>query len=402
MEALTFPLIASLLSHLGIGEILVLGQHGDSDSFLGENFDLVQGLSLGGFFFSAGKVDELDLGNRRALILSSSYLEGKYVSPANFYSNLFWVFPSTFDMESLPLRLDTNVLSYKEEGDGAIILEEFYKIKGGLMVQNHFGRWTPPDGLSIGEPNIWERRRDLRGTALINGMVPLTFPNPGFVYNMEDGTSVGALVDMLELLRTSLNFTTHDAFVPDNDYGLKGTDGTWTGIIGELKAGRYDMSNAGLTITPEREEAVDLTLGVFEDKVTLIIKNPVKYDEHLIHLDMTSFLSVFPPLVWCLILFQMCLYGLYCFVQAKADYVNGRSFESAQGFISGVSTHWLALLQLSSDSLNVLRTSGKLAYISIAASSVILFVFFTGDLTSFLTAGVAHKKIKTFEAYFKE
>ena len=49
---------------------------------------------------------------------------------------------------------------------------------------------------------------------------------------------------------------------PNSDYGSKVGDGdnaNWTGIIGEIIAGRVDLAIAPLTITAERERVVDFS-----------------------------------------------------------------------------------------------------------------------------------------------
>ncbi|CDQ62180.1 unnamed protein product [Oncorhynchus mykiss] len=77
----------------------------------------------------------------------------------------------------------------------------------------------------------------------------------------------GFCVDMLKELADILKFKYCINLVGDGVYGVSGTNGTWTGMVGELISRKADLAVAGLTITAEREKVIDfskpfMTLGI--------------------------------------------------------------------------------------------------------------------------------------------
>ncbi len=66
-------------------------------------------------------------------------------------------------LETLPLRLDSNVYLY-EELEKSIALYEAYRIGDTMPVTvRRVGTWHNYRGLRLTSPNLWERRRDLQG-----------------------------------------------------------------------------------------------------------------------------------------------------------------------------------------------------------------------------------------------
>ena len=70
------------------------------------------------------------------------------------------------------LRLDSKVFTFKADGGVyRIHISELYAIKGTL-ISGDFGHWSRRRGLSVKQPNIWERRRNLRGIQLKDAWMP--------------------------------------------------------------------------------------------------------------------------------------------------------------------------------------------------------------------------------------
>ena len=63
------------------------------------------------------------------------------------------------------LTLDSEVLFYSQNENG-FNLTECYTIKAAGPFSRKVGTWDRIDGLVIPEPNIWERRSNLGGTAI--------------------------------------------------------------------------------------------------------------------------------------------------------------------------------------------------------------------------------------------
>ena len=57
------------------------------------------------------------------------------------------------------LRLDSKVFTYERTNFGFSITE-LYQIKGGSLIKNLFGTWSPSHEFSDANVNMWERRGD--------------------------------------------------------------------------------------------------------------------------------------------------------------------------------------------------------------------------------------------------
>ncbi|KAL8593605.1 hypothetical protein ACOMHN_039532 [Nucella lapillus] len=64
--------------------------------------------------------------------------------------------------------------------------------------------------------------------------------------------------------------------VADGEFGLEIENGSWTGIIGELRRGEADMAIAPLTITADRERVVDFAKPFMNVAISIMIKRPEK------------------------------------------------------------------------------------------------------------------------------
>ena len=71
----------------------------------------------------------------------------------------------------------------------------------------------------------------------------------------------GICIDLIEELSKALQFNYTIRLTPDKAPGsYNETTGKWNGMIGELLDGKADLAIADLTITHERESAVDFTM----------------------------------------------------------------------------------------------------------------------------------------------
>ena len=68
--------------------------------------------------------------------------------------------------QNMSLKLNSNVLFYTINGNDSVDLSESYTIKAGPLISHEVGNWNRSHGLLILEPNIWERRTNLRGVSL--------------------------------------------------------------------------------------------------------------------------------------------------------------------------------------------------------------------------------------------
>uniref|UniRef100_A0A8C8H2T9 Glutamate receptor n=1 Tax=Oncorhynchus tshawytscha TaxID=74940 RepID=A0A8C8H2T9_ONCTS len=122
----------------------------------------------------------------------------------------------------------------------------------------------------------------------------------------------GFCVDMLKELADILKFKYCINLVGDGVYGVSGTNGTWTGMVGELISRKADLAVAGLTITAEREKVIDfskpfMTLGI-----------SIMYRVHLGRRPgYFSFLDPFSPGVWLFMLLAYLAVSCVLFLVAR-------------------------------------------------------------------------------------
>ncbi len=58
----------------------------------------------------------------------------------------------------------------------------------------------------------------------------------------------------------------------DREWGIQDGKGSFSGIIGQLQDKEVDLSSCGLTITLGRNDAVDFSLPLFTDFITIMRK----------------------------------------------------------------------------------------------------------------------------------
>lgn len=86
----------------------------------------------------------------------------------------------------------------------------------------------------------------------------------------------GFCKDLLHELSIILGFHYEMVLVEDGAHGVKGKEGEWNGLIAEVVEGRADIAVADLTITRERESAVDFTMPFMSLGVGILFQKPKK------------------------------------------------------------------------------------------------------------------------------
>ena len=321
----------------------------------------------------------------------------KIKSENYFQSQNHWL--TTFSREeeigALPLRLDSNFISYHIIKNGKVTLTEWYKVKAGRAMSVPLAIWSPDSGLVAPTPFRWHRRTDFGGAVLRNGLVLGDFPPVCMVQQKGNGGMVttGLLPDFLDMLVDKLNFTVKHISPEDDEYGRITANGSWTGVIGLLRDRSIDLSISGLTVTRDRSTVAGFTLGVFSDGITVISQDPDVFG-HRDSLNFWAYLTVFPPSVWVLILAIAMLTGLCC------ETLNRFSNIEEEGFMRGLVLAFVDSLQLSLEGASPEQVRGlpqRTTHLSVALCFLLLFVSYNGDLTSFLTASPAPFKLGTFE-----
>ncbi|RWS22887.1 glutamate receptor 3-like protein [Leptotrombidium deliense] len=104
---------------------------------------------------------------------------------------------------------------------------------------------------------------------------------PWFMTTAEDSsdeeTYEGFLVDMMNEISKRINVKFNISLAKSNFHGIRNESGHWNGLIGEVMQGRADLGIADLTITPEREKAVDFSLPFAHTGIGVLMKRPPYY-----------------------------------------------------------------------------------------------------------------------------
>ena len=134
------------------------------------------------------------------------------------------------------MTLASRLYYYSSQESGTVDVYESYKIRGGPTVTNAIGTWTAADGLQVSEPNIWERRSNLRGSTLRCATVKYpVLSNLTYGDDKRITSASGYYWEIFELLRAEMNFTADVRYSVDGKFGSVGKDGeTWNGMVGML------------------------------------------------------------------------------------------------------------------------------------------------------------------------
>ncbi|KAK7099043.1 hypothetical protein V1264_003239 [Littorina saxatilis] len=98
-----------------------------------------------------------------------------------------------------------------------------------------------------------------------------------FVKSHRNGNSTwytGLCIDLLNLLAESLNFTYTLSETADGIWGSKLANGTWAGMTGMLHRKEADLAVSGFSVSAERAEVSDYTVGFYHDDVILMTTFP--------------------------------------------------------------------------------------------------------------------------------
>lgn len=82
----------------------------------------------------------------------------------------------------------------------------------------------------------------------------------------------GYLVDLIDIISKQLNFNYTLRINPSGQFGSLDKSGRWNGIIGEIIDGQADIGAGSMTITGQRESAVDFTIPFMNLGIGIIYK----------------------------------------------------------------------------------------------------------------------------------
>ena len=296
-----------------------------------------------------------------------------------FNSSFITLMPWQVSWDYLKLRLDSQLYFYDIVDSDSIALFEVYSIKNGPQITRQIGNWNTTNGLNVPKPNIWERRQNLLGVELVNGVLPWSVfsqfevdrdGNPRSPYS-------GIFGDMMTRMAKKLNFTLAAKVPEDGKWGSFEADGsTWNGMVRMLLEGDIDICTAGLSQTEERSKVIQFSIPLIKEEVTLLAPRIGDTSSQF-----WVYLEIFPLESWivCITVFitiSFCHIG----VEARGDEVL-----VPMRLLNSFAVNGLYLLLLSVD-FKKTSSSSRMLFMFSNLFAFLIFTYYTCDLTARMTS----------------
>ncbi|RWS30036.1 glutamate receptor, partial [Leptotrombidium deliense] len=122
-----------------------------------------------------------------------------------------------------------------------------------------------------------DKKPNFRVTTILNAPYVVSIRDPSTLKGAAELNNKifdGYLIELLNILAKEAGFTYNISVVKDSMYGIEDENGEWRGLIGEIQRGEADLAVADLTITSQREQAVDFSFPYMTFGIGLVIKKP--------------------------------------------------------------------------------------------------------------------------------
>lgn len=181
------------------------------------------------------------------------------------------------------------------------------------------GEWTPHVGINM-TGNYSKAYQEAIQSLKNKTLVVTTLLNAPYSILKKDENGVlvgnnryeGYCIDLIHEISKILEFKYMIKEVEDKTYGKRNEHGEWNGMIRELIDGKADLAIGDLTITYEREEAVDFTMPFMNLGISILFKKPTKKVPKLF-----SFLSPLSLEVWVYMVTAFLGVSIFLFIVAR-------------------------------------------------------------------------------------
>ena len=323
-----------------------------------------------------------------------------------FFSSQCPVFMPKDGYNHLNLRLDSNVIFYDKLDEGEYELLDIFAVKGGTPITLSLGRWDTDNGMRFEmSKNRWERRTDLEGAVFVNGLY-----SKGKWANLirdQKGNIVGSEGFMQEKLfyfTDRLNMTMKTVEYKNKRKLLR--NGTWEGPFGMIQRGEIDVDSVGIGINIQRLSIIDFPIQTQEVPVIFIVQRPQGTAT-----DVWVYIKVFGGLQWLIYITSLALivFGLSLInVTSTDEFI--KSFGTKRGsneryqltsVLSNISLVYLYMIQMGSH-INTKQAAIRILTITTSFTTLLIFVFYSSDITADMTSGPSNTPVRNFEDVIKE
>ncbi|XP_023222589.1 glutamate receptor ionotropic, kainate 2-like isoform X1 [Centruroides sculpturatus] len=210
----------------------------------------------------------------------------------------------------------------------------------------------------------------------------------------------GHSIDLVEELAKIANFSFKFQAVADGQYGTF-ENGEWNGMIGELIRNEADMVVADLSVTQDRQSAVDFTAPYMNLGVGILFKKPSKKADNFF-----SFLSPFSVQVWFYmatailgVTIVMYVMGRFTPYEWENPHPCDQNPEELDNQFTLQETAWLVVgcVMQGGGDIDPKATSTRMAIGYWWFFTLIMVSSYTANLAAFLTAGRMETAIKNAE-----
>ena len=211
---------------------------------------------------------------------------------------------------------------------------------------------------------------------------------------------IGYCVEFVERLSKKMDFE-YELVLPTDKtetYGKKLKNGSWTGLMGDLVNGEIDIAVAGMTMTSEREEAVDFVSPYFDQSgISIVLRKPVKPR------SLFKFLEVLKLEVWMAILAALVLTALMLWFLDKYSPYSARNNKAAHPYpcreFTLKESFWFALTSFTPQGGGEApkSMSGRVLVAAYWLFVVLMLATFTANLAAFLTVERMQTTVQSLE-----
>ena len=297
--------------------------------------------------------------------------------------------------DMMKLRLDSNIIFYKSSIPQRFELIDKFAVKGSPPIKLKLGLWNLDIGVTLqSSMNRWERRTDLGGALLINGV-------PDRKLIKVNGTIIGSegyFQDKLFYITDRLNLTVKTVESP-YEGGSMLANGSWSGCFGMLQRGEIDVDSYGRGI--RNNPMVDYLSPAYRVPRVMIANRPEGAAP-----NMWVYLRIFGLTQWSIYVASLVLIaiGLF-FINIVNSETTSISFGSKRGHqhqyelytpISYISLVYLYTIQMGSHT-TANQAAARIISLTLSILAFLMFAFYTTDITAEMTSGSPKIPIRNFD-----
>ncbi|XP_015121885.1 glutamate receptor ionotropic, kainate 2 [Diachasma alloeum] len=210
-----------------------------------------------------------------------------------------WEYGSTLSnfMRSIEMRGLTGLIKFHTSGFRSDFRIDIVKLSEiGL---HSIGTWNSTTGIEWkmeSNDRVVGAEEDLANktfTILIALLDPYNMLKESATMRTGNDRYEGFAIDIIQELSKMLHFNYTLVEQVDKEYGRPDDNGRWSGMLGKIMREEADLAITDLTITAEREKAVDFTMPFLNLGISILFRKPSKAPPSLF-----SFLSPFAADVW--------------------------------------------------------------------------------------------------------